>query len=74
MRLITYLRERKVRPGGLLDTQVIDLKRAYRELVRCFGHEAELSMAGAWAPADMLDLLNGSETSIRAAKRSMEFA
>ncbi len=73
MRLVTYQHEGQSRIGAQLDKQIIDLNRAYQASLYHAHNTDELSVADARVPPDMIDLLKGGETSLRAAKESLDF-
>jgi acylpyruvate hydrolase len=74
MRLITYQREDQARTGAQLDEQVVDLNRAYRAVLQHTGDDDELVVADARVPTDMIGLLRGGDTSLRAAQQAVAFA
>jgi len=73
MRLVTYQHEGQSRVGAQLDERVVDLNRAYHAALRHMGNEDELAVADLRVPADMIGLLNGGETSLRAAQQALAF-
>jgi acylpyruvate hydrolase len=73
MRLVTYHREGQSRIGAQIDRQIIDLNRAYRAMLRHWGNDDELAVADARVPADMIGLLQGGETSLKAAQEALAF-
>lgn len=73
MRLVTYQREDQARTGALLGEQIVDLNRAYHAALRDKGNEAELAVADARIPTDMLGLLKGGEVSLRAVAQALAF-
>ena len=73
MRLVTYHREGQARIGGQIDGQIIDLNRAYRAMLRYGGNDDELAVADARVPTDMIGLLQGGETSLKAARQALAF-
>src|SRR6266480_3186995 len=74
MRLVTYRREGQCRTGAQLDEQVIDLNRAHRAALQHTGDEDELAVADARVPTDMIGLLRGGDTSLRAIQQAVAFA
>ena len=73
MRLVTYQHEGKSRTGAQLDEQVVDLNRAYHAALRHMGNEDELAVADVRVPTDMIGLLRGGDTSLRAAQQAVAF-
>jgi len=73
MRLVTYQYEGRSRTGGQLDEQVVDLNRAYHAALRHMGNEDELAVADVRVPTDMIGLLRGGDTSLRAAQQAVAF-
>jgi acylpyruvate hydrolase len=73
MRLVTYHREGQARTGAQIDGQIIDLNRAYRAMLRDGSNDEELAVADARVPTDMIGLLQGGETSLRAARDALAF-
>lgn len=73
MRLVTYQHEGQSRTGALLDEQIVDLNRAYHATVLHTGNEDELVVADMRVPADMIGLLRGGDTSLRAAQQAVAF-
>ncbi len=73
MRLVTYRREGQSRSGALMDELIIDLSRAYHAAKKHSGNEDELAIAALRIPADLIDLLRGGETSLRAAQQALDF-
>src|SRR5439155_8810471 len=73
MRLVTYQYEGQSRTGAQLDEQVVDLNRAYHAALQHAGNEDELAVADVRVPTDMIGLLRGSETSLRAAQQAVAF-
>jgi acylpyruvate hydrolase len=74
MRLVTYQREGQFRTGAQLDKQVVDLNRAHRTALQQTGNEDELAVADARVPTDMIGLLRGGDTSLRAVQQAVAFA
>ncbi len=74
MRLVTYHFEGQSRAGAQLDEQVVDLNRAYHAALQHTGNEDELAVADARVPIDMIGLLKGGDTSLRAAGQAIAFA
>jgi acylpyruvate hydrolase len=56
-----------------LDEQVVDLNRAYHAALRHMGNEDELAVADVRVPTDMIGLLRGGDTSLRAAQQAVAF-
>jgi acylpyruvate hydrolase len=73
MRLVTYQREGQSRSGALLDELIIDLNRAYHAALQHIGDNDELAVAGMRVPSDMVDLLRGGDTSLRAVQQALDF-
>ncbi len=74
MRLVTYQREGQSRTGAQLDEQqIVDLNRAYRAALQHTGNEDELAVADERVPTDMIGLLRGGETSLRAIQQAIAF-
>src|SRR6266849_3278287 len=73
MRLVTYQREGQARTGAQLDEQVVDLNRAYHAALQHAGNDDELAVADARVPTDMIGLLRGGDTSLRAAQQAVAF-
>ena len=73
MRLVTYQHEGQSRAGAQLDEQVVDLNRAYHAALQHTGNEDELAVADARVPIDMIGLLKGGDTSLRAAGQAVAF-
>ncbi|HEY7348428.1 MAG TPA: fumarylacetoacetate hydrolase family protein [Ktedonobacterales bacterium] len=73
MRLVTYQREGPPRTGAQWDEQIIDLNRAYRAALQQAENADELAVADARVPTDMIDLLSGGETSLKAARQAIAF-
>jgi len=73
MRLVTYQREDQPRTGAQLDKQIIDLNRAYRLALQYTGNEDELAVADARIPTDMIGLLRGGDTSLKATQEALAF-
>jgi acylpyruvate hydrolase len=74
MRLVTYRREGQCRTGAHLDEQVIDLNRAHRAALEHTGDEDELAVADVRVPTNMIGLLRGGDTSLRAVQQAVAFA
>jgi 2-keto-4-pentenoate hydratase/2-oxohepta-3-ene-1,7-dioic acid hydratase in catechol pathway len=73
MRIVTYQHERQSRVGAQLEGQIVDLNRAYQALLNHSSNIDELAVADARVPADMIGLLRGGETSLRAAREAAAF-
>jgi acylpyruvate hydrolase len=73
MRLVTYQREGQVRIGAQHDGWIIDLNRAYRAMLQQIGNDDELAVAYVRVPTDMIELLNGGETSLHAAQQAIAY-
>jgi acylpyruvate hydrolase len=73
MRLVTYQHEGQSRTGARLDEQIVDLNRAYRAALQHTGNKDELVVADARVPTDMIGLLRGGETSLRAVQQAIAF-
>ncbi|HEU0002203.1 MAG TPA: fumarylacetoacetate hydrolase family protein [Ktedonobacteraceae bacterium] len=73
MRLVTYSHEGQARTGAQIDGQIIDLNRAYAALLRHQGNDDELAVASARVPTDMIALLQGGETSLKAAQDALSY-
>ncbi len=73
MRLVTYQHEGQSRTGAQMDEQVVDLNRAYHAALRHMGNEDELAVADVRVPTDMIGLLRGGDTSLRAAQQAVAF-
>jgi len=73
MRLVTYQHEGQSRSGAQLDELIIDLNRAYYSAVKHIGNEDELAVAAMRVPPDMIDLLRGGDTSLKAAQQALDF-
>jgi acylpyruvate hydrolase len=73
MRLVTYQHEDQSRTGAQLDEQVVDLNRAYHAALLHMGNEDELAVADMRVPTDMIGLLRGGDTSLRAAQQAVAF-
>ena len=73
MRLVTYQHEGQSRTGAQLDEQVVDLNRAYHAALWHMGNEDELAVADVRVPTDMIGLLRGGDTSLRAAQQAVAF-
>lgn len=73
MRLVTYQYEGQARTGAQIDGQIIDLNRAYAAMLRSAGNDDELAVANARVPGDMIALLSGGATSLKAAQDALAF-
>jgi acylpyruvate hydrolase len=73
MRFVTYQRDGQSRSGAQLDELIIDLNRAYYSAVKHIGNEDELAVAAMRVPTDMIDLLRGGDTSLKAAQQALDF-
>jgi acylpyruvate hydrolase len=73
MKLVTYQREGQDRLGAQLNAHLVDLNRAYQATIRHQGEEAELAVAEARVPADMIGLLRRGSASLEAARRALAF-
>jgi len=73
MRFVTYQRDGQSRSGAQLDELIIDLNRAYYSAVKHIGNEDELAVAAMRVPPDMIDLLRGGDTSLKAAQQALDF-
>src|SRR2546426_9659940 len=73
MRLVTYQYEGQSRIGAQLDADVIDLNRAYHAAIQHIGNADELAVAGMRVPSDMVDLLKGGDSSLKAAQKALDF-
>ena len=73
MRFVTYQRDGQSRSGAQLDELIIDLNRAYHSAVKHIGNEDELAVAAMRVPTDMIDLLRGGDTSLKAAQQALDF-
>jgi acylpyruvate hydrolase len=73
MRLVTYQYEGQSRSGAQLDELIIDLNRAYYSAVKHIGNEDELAVAAMRVPTEMIDLLRGGDTSLKAAQQALDF-
>jgi acylpyruvate hydrolase len=73
MRLVTYQHEGQSRTGAQLGEQVVDLNRAYYAALQHTGNEDELVVADARVPTDMVGLLRGGDTSLKAARQAVAF-
>jgi len=73
MRFVTYQRDGQSRTGAQLDELIIDLNRAYYSAVKHIGNEDELAVAAMRVPPDMIDLLRGGDTSLKAAQQALDF-
>ena len=73
LRLVTYHHEMQSRIGAQTDGLVIDLNRAYRTMLQHAGKDDDLAVADARVPTDMVALLQGGETALRAAQDAVAF-
>jgi acylpyruvate hydrolase len=73
MRLVTYQHESQPRSGVLLDEQVVDLNRAYHAMLKQAGNEDELAVADVRIPTDIIGILRGGDTALRAAQQAITF-
>src|SRR6266566_6231051 len=73
MRLVTYQHEGQSRIGAQLDEQIIDLNRAYQASLYHANDTGELAVADLRVPTDMISLLRGGDTSLRAAQQALIF-
>src|SRR5947208_1614702 len=73
MRLVTYQREGQPRAGAEFDEQIVDLNRAYRAALQRMGSDDELAVADVRVPTDIIGLLRGGETSLKAAQQALAF-
>ena len=73
MKLVTYYYEGQTRTGAQIDQHIVDLNRAYKVALYHRGNRDELAVADARVPVRMLDLLNGGETSLAAARQAVDF-
>ena len=73
MRLVTYQHEGQSRSGAQLDKWIIDLNRAYHATIQHSGNEDELAVADLRVPPDMIGLLRGGDTSLKAAQQALAF-
>ncbi len=73
MRLVTYQHEGQSRIGAQLDEQIIDLNRAYQASLYRANDTGELAVADLRVPTDMISLLRGGDTSLRAAQQALIF-
>ncbi len=74
MKLVTYGIEGQTRIGAVVGNSVIDLNRAYKALLRQRGDPRPQAMANAIVPPDMVQLLQGEERSMKAAREAVAFA
>jgi acylpyruvate hydrolase len=74
MRLVTYQREGQIRAGAQLEGKVVDLNRAYRAVLSRKGDEAELAVADARVPSEIISLLKGGDAALEAARQAVAFA
>ncbi|HEY7125511.1 MAG TPA: fumarylacetoacetate hydrolase family protein [Ktedonobacterales bacterium] len=73
MRLVTYQRAGQARTGAELDGQIVDLNHAHRAALQAADNAAELAVADLRVPTDMVGLLRGGETSLKAAQQAVAF-
>jgi acylpyruvate hydrolase len=73
MRLVTYQHEGQSRAGAQLNEWVVDLNRAYHAAMRHAGNEDEEVVADVRVPTNMIGLLKGGGTSLRAAQQAIAF-
>ena len=73
MRLVTYHHEGQARSGAQIGGQIIDLNRAYAALLRHRDDDEEMAVANARVPTDMIALLQGGETSLKATQDALTF-
>lgn len=73
MRLVTYQHESQSRAGAQLDEWVVDLNRAYHAAMQHAGNEDEEVVADVRVPANMIGLLKGGDTSLKAAQQAIAF-
>jgi acylpyruvate hydrolase len=73
MRLVTYQHEEQSRVGAQLDEQIIDLNRAYQASLYHSNNTDELAVADMRVPTDLIGLLKGGNTSLRATQQAIAF-
>jgi acylpyruvate hydrolase len=73
MKLVTYQWKGHQGLGALANERVVDLRRAYRAVLRHAGDADELAVADLRVPADLLGLLRGGNRSVTAARRAFGF-
>ncbi len=75
MHLVTYHHRGETRTGALLDQWIVDLNRAYSDWAGATGgrgNPAELAVADARVPTEMIALLAGGEAALEAAARGVD--
>ena len=72
-KLITYYFRGESRLGAWMDDGVIDLHRAYKEMLREQGLSRAEELALARVPPQMLEFLRGEESSMDAARSAIEW-
>ncbi|HEY6408960.1 MAG TPA: fumarylacetoacetate hydrolase family protein [Ktedonobacteraceae bacterium] len=73
MRLVTYQCEGQPRVGALVEGWIVDLKRAYLASLKHDNNSDELAVADLRVPSDMIGLLSGGDTSLRAVQQALAF-
>lgn len=74
LRLVTYTYEGETRIGAVVDAQLYDLNRAYEAMLAERGEPRPKAMAMAMVPPDMVELLEGQERSMNAARDAVAYA
>lgn len=72
MRLVTFLRLGEPRLGAVAGEQVIDLNAAYQYWQESAGVSRAKELAAAVLPSDMVEFLAGGETSLAAARETVQ--
>jgi acylpyruvate hydrolase len=74
MKIVNYRVGDTVRAGCIIDEKIIDLNKAYVQLLLSQGHPRAEQLAEALVPSNTIELLEGGEKSLEEAYKAVEFA
>jgi acylpyruvate hydrolase len=74
MKIINYRQGDTVRAGCILGENVVDLNKAYVQLLKAKDYPRAEQLAAALVPANTIELLEGGEKSLEEAQKAVEFA
>ncbi|WP_044748179.1 fumarylacetoacetate hydrolase family protein [Bacillus alveayuensis] len=74
MKIVNYRVGDTVRAGCIVDEKIVDLNKAYVQLLQSQGHLRDEKLADALVPSNTIELLEGGEKSLEEAYKAVEFA
>jgi acylpyruvate hydrolase len=74
MKLVSYRHGEQTRIGAVSGNWLVDLNRAYREILKRKHPRRAMELANCWIPGDMTRFLEGGDEALGAARAALEFA